>query len=416
MTQYFFASGFFRFFDWLVPPPAAHRCKDSVVLRTTPHVALIVETSMAYGRGLLNGIAKYVAENGYWSIYVDQRSLNDPPPPWLSDWKGHGVIMRAQTRRLAQIVADLRVPAVDTLHQFESLGMPLVIPDHAAIAATAAEHLLEKHFRHFAFVGVERAYWSKVRRDAVVSYLRRINIPCHVYSPVSRRRFLESWEGGQQDLAEWLNELPKPVGVIAAHDLRALCVLDACRRQGLVVPEQVAVIGVDNDEPLCNLGDPPLSSVVVDHEHIGYRAAEVLDGLMKKKKASRKPIVIPPKGVVARRSTDVVAIADTMVAKAVCFIRQNACDGADVSDVAKHCGISRRTMERVFSQFLGISPHDEIVRTKVARARQLLIDTDYPLDVVAARSGLSHAAYLNVLFKREVGVPPGEFRRAAAGK
>lgn len=376
-----------------------------------PHVALIIETSMAYGRGLLKGISQYVTENGYWSTYIDQRSLNDPPPAWLPSWNGHGVIMRAQTRRMAQLVANLKVPAIDTLHHYENLGVPIVIPDYHSIAVAAVEHLLERHFRHFAFVGVERAHWSKARRDAVVSVLRKAGFPCHVYSPLSRRRFLESWEGGQQDLTEWLCDLPKPIGVIAAHDLRALCVMDACRRGGLVVPEQVALVGVDNDEPLCMHGNPPISSVVIDHNLIGYRAAALLDRMMKGRKCSTKPVQIKARGVITRRSSDVVAIEDSLTAKAVRFIRQRACEGIDVNDVARHCGVSRRTLERTFDSFLGISPHDQIVRTRVARAKELLSETDYPLDTIAAKSGLSQAAYLNVLFKREVGTTPGEYRR-----
>lgn len=380
-----------------------------------PHVALIIETSMAYGRGLLRGVSQYVTENGYWSTYIDQRSLNDPPPAWLQNWNGDGVIMRAQTRRMAQLVANLKRPAIDTLHHYDNLKVPIVIPDHQAIAATAAEHLLDRHFRNFAFVGVERAHWSKARRDALVSVLRKAGFPCHVYSPLSRRRFMESWEGGQQDLTEWLSDLPKPVGVMTAHDLRALCVLDACRRGGLIVPEQVAVIGVDNDEPLCMHGNPPLSSVLVDHQLIGYRAAGLLDRMMSGKKYSAKPIQVKPRGVITRRSTDVIAIEDTLTAKAVRFIREHACEGADVNDVARHCGVSRRTMERTFGSFLGISPHDQIVRTKVVRAKELLAETDYSLDTIAVKSGLSQAAYLNVLFKREVGKTPGEYRRSLVG-
>src|SRR6185312_7266444 len=127
-----------------------------------------------------------------------------------------------------------------------------------------------------------------------IEILREDGFPCHVYSPISRRRFLDSWEGGQQDLAEWLGELPKPVGVIAVHDLRALCVLDACRRRGLAVPEKVAVIGVDNDEPLCNLCDPPLTSVILDHEHMGFQAAALLDRMMKRKRVGNAPVTVKP--------------------------------------------------------------------------------------------------------------------------
>lgn len=383
--------------------------------KTMPHVALIVETSMAYGRGILSGISKYVTTHEPWSIYVDQRGLSEPPPTWLSDWTGNGVIMRAQTKRIAQAVADLGVPAVDTQHQLQDLNVPSVVVDHRAVAQMAAEHLFERHFRHFAFVGVERALWSKIRRSAFVDILQQAGFACHVYSPISRRRFMESWEGGQQDLAEWLQDLPKPLGVFAAHDLRALCVLDACRRIGIPVPEQVAVIGVDNDETLCNLADPPLSSVKINFELIGYEAAALLDRLMQKKKAPKKPVTVSPLSVVTRRSTDIVAIDDAITAQAVRFIRQHACDGISVTDVAQHCAVSRRVLERSFSQFLGKSPHDQIVGAKLSRVKQLLAESDCSLDTIAAKSGLSHAAYLSVLFKKEVGQTPGEFRRSVTG-
>jgi LacI family transcriptional regulator len=288
-----------------------------------------------------------------------------------------------------------------------------VISDHQAIASLAVGHLLEREFRHFAFIGVDRALWSANRRDAVCGEVRKTGNLCHVYSPLSRRHFMEGWEGGQQDLAEWLISLPKPVGVIAAHDLRALCVLDACRRAGLHVPEQVAVIGVDNDEVLCNLGDPPLSSVKLDVELIGYEAAALLEHLMKGKKAPTKPIMIAPQGVITRRSTDTVAIEDPLVAKAMRFIQQNACSSMGVDQVAAHCGVSRRHIERNFTKFLGASPNEHIVRAKLARTKQLLTETDYSLDVIAEKCGLTHAAYLSVLFKKHVGVTPGEFRRGA---
>lgn len=381
--------------------------------KTMRHVALIVETSMAYGRGILTGVSNYMTAHEPWSIYVDQRGMSDPPPTWLADWNGHGIIMRAQTKRVAKVVADLGVPAVDTQHQIQELHVPSVITDHDAVARMAAGHLLDRHFRHFAFVGVERALWSKLRRNAFVECLRKKNLTCHVYSPISRRRFVESWEGGQQDLAEWLQELPKPLGVFAAHDLRALCVLDACRRVGLLVPEQVAVIGVDNDETLCNLADPPLTSVKIDFEYIGYESAAMLDRLMQGKAPPKSPLAVKPQSVVTRRSTDVVAINDSITAQAVRYIHQHACNGISVQEVADHCAVSRRLIERSFAQFLGSSPHQQIVRAKLTRVKQLLAETDYSLDTIATKSGLSHAAYLSAMFKKELGQTPGEFRRAA---
>lgn len=384
--------------------------------KAVPHVALIIETSLAHGRGILRGISQYLTAHQPWSMYVDQRKLNDPPPTWLEDWDGHGVIMRAQTKSILDVVTRLGVPAVDTLHHFRDLQVPAVVSDPLVVAKLAVEHLLDRQFRHFAFVGVERAEWSANRRDAVCETLREAGQICHIYSPVSRRRFADSWEGGQQDLAEWLADLPKPVGVIATHDLRALCVLDACRRHGLSVPEQVAVIGVDDDDVLCDLGDPPLSSVQLDVERIGFEAAGLLDHLMKGKKPPTKPITIPPRGVVTRRSTDTVAIAEPTIAKAMQYIREHACNSINVDKVADHCGVSRRHIERNFIKFLHSSPNEQIARAKLTRAKQLLAETDYPLDVVAERCGFTHAAYLNVFFKKHSGQTPGEFRTSVTKK
>jgi LacI family transcriptional regulator len=378
-----------------------------------PHVALLVETASGYGRGVLRGIADYVGAHKPWSIYVDQRGINDPPPDWLKDWNGHGIIMRTQTRRIAEIVADLKVPAVDTQHQIRGIEIPSVISDPTAIAQMAADHLRERHFRHFAFVGVEGALWSTLRQNAFVEILQRTGFPCQVYSPVLSSRPLQSWESRQSDLAEWLQELPKPVGVMAADDVLALHILDACSRRGIAVPEQVAVMGVDNDETFCNIGDPPLSSVKLDLEKIGFTAAELLDRMMQGEKSPNKLITLNPLGVVTRRSTDIVAIGDAITAQAVRYIRQHACAGVSVTDVAQHCNVSRRVIERSFSQFLGTSPHEQIVRAKLARVKQLLTDTDYSLDTIAAKCSLTHASYLGKMFKKEVGQTPGEYRRTA---
>lgn len=379
-----------------------------------PNVALIIDTSLAHGRDILLGVSHYLTSHQPWSIYVDQRKLNDPPPTWLEGWTGNGVIMRAQSKRTQQIVAELGVPAIDALNFAPGQKCPSIISDHHAIARLAVDHLLERRFRHFAFVGVERALWSASRRNAVVEVLREAGHCCHVYSPLAKRFIHDGWEAGQLELTEWLHDLPKPVGVIAAHDLNALCVLDACRREELLVPEQVAVVGVDNDEVLCSLGDPPLTSVKLNAELIGYESAAMLERLMKGKKPPAKPILIAPLGVVSRRSTDTVAIDDPIVAQAMRFIQNNFSSDINVDLLATHCGASRRHIERAFSKCLGSTPNEHILRAKLSRAKQLLMETDYSLDVVAEKSGFTNGPYLSNLFKKKTGMTPGQFRRQSA--
>ena len=304
-----------------------------------PHVALIVETSKAFGRGILLGISRWANVNGPWSIYVDERGPFDPPPAWLAKWEGHGVIVRAETTEVAEVVRSLRVPVLDTLRQFNDLNVPAVYADDRAIGVAAAEHLIERHFRHFAFVGVEVEYRLGPSPGAVFAAAVE-DFDCHVYEPLSRRRFRASWEGGQDDLAEWLRDLPKPVGVMAAHDLRARCVLDACRRMGIAVPEQLARHRRRRRRSVVPFG----RSAAVEraarpraHWHGGGR---LLDQLMQGAVPPDEPLLVKPLSVAPRQSTDIVAIADPQVAAAMRFIREHACQGIRVEDVAARAGLS----------------------------------------------------------------------------
>jgi LacI family transcriptional regulator len=376
-----------------------------------PHVALIVETSKGFGRGLLLGIARYVRTHEPWSIYVDERSTGDPPPGWLRRWRGQGLIVRAHTPSVLRAVRALGVPVVHTLRQPADNVTPAVYSDDAAIARAVAAYLLERQFRNFAFVGVDGARWSRLRSQAFVAALAADGRRTAVYEPLSRRRFRASWEGGQDDLAEWIKQLPKPVGVMAAHDLRALCVLDACRRNHFDVPEQVAVVGVDNDEVLCELADPPLTSVAHQIDRLGYEAGALLERAMRGEPPPEAPLLLPPLEIVSRRSTDAVAINDSNVAAALRFIRERACGGVQVEQVCRHVGISRRALERGFARFFQSTPHEQILQVRIRRVQELLAHTDEPLEAIAKKSGFARAAYLSVCFRRETGQTPGEYRR-----
>jgi LacI family transcriptional regulator len=217
-------------------------------------------------------------------------------------------------------------------------------------------------------------------------------------------------EEDQQHIDTWLGSLPTPVGVMASNDMRGLEILDGCRAVNLKVPEHVAVIGVDDDTLLCGLCNPPLSSVLPNAEQIGYEAAALLDRLMQGGRAPFKERLIPPLGIATRLSTDVLAIEDTAFALALRFIHEHACHGITVEDVLQYVPLSRMTLERRFRKYLGRSPHAEIRKVQLARAKQLLIETDHPIYRIAQLVGFDHTEYFNVIFKREVGQPPGRFR------
>ncbi|QDV49619.1 XylR family transcriptional regulator [Gimesia fumaroli] len=379
----------------------------------TPQVALFIETSKTFGRGILQGISTYSRTHGPWSVYIDEWGPATTLPDWMKQWEGDGIIARVRSQQMSERLQQSGVPIVDTLQQVPDLELPGVYSDDTEIAQMAFEHLRDRHIRHFAFVGVERANWSMRRRNAFAEIARQQGFECEIYSPLSRRRFVESWNGGQEDLADWLESLPKPVGLMAAHDLRALCVLDACRRRGIAVPEQVAVLGVDNDDVFCEVIDPPLTSISHQAGQVGFQAAALLDRLMQGKAAPAQPLMLPPRKLVPRRSTDIIAVDDVAIASALEFIRRNACATINVTLIARHVNLSRRSLERRFMKLTGKTPHQIIAEERLRRAKQLLIDTDFTLEQIATMAGFSSAAYLSVVIKEHEECTPTEFRHKA---
>ena len=381
-----------------------------------PRVALLVESSRAYGRGILLGVATFVRQHGPWSIFFQDLNLCDDTPEWLKHWQGEGVLSRLENRDVVDVIHRLKVPAVYLRHVNPRMKMPSILTDNVAVSRRCFEHLSERGFRHFAFCGFNGADYSDERRDAFAERVRQAGLICHIYT--ERRQIVRTntadYEGlGLNDggkVAEWIKRLPKPVGVMTCNDMRGQHVLDACRAAGVASPEEVAVIGADNDDVICNLCDPPLSSVVPDTERIGYEAASMLAQMMAGGQSPPARTFVEPRGIVTRRSTEVLAIEDRQIAAAARFIREHACEGIDVSDVLAAVPMSRSTMDRRFITILGRSPKDEILRVRLDRVRQLLAETDFPLKLIAEKVGLDHAEHLSRVFKSRIGTTPSEFR------
>ncbi len=382
-----------------------------------PHVALISETSTAYGRAIIRGATKYIREAGPWTVYIEQRSLQDSAPPWLSNWDGDGIISRASTPRSARAILGAGIPTVDINDQVRGLRLPQIHSDHAAIARLAAEHLLDRGFHHFAYFGFPVFEWSVRRLDAFAECVRAAGGEFHENECTRRVSWghqQSSWEGEVEGAARWIKRLPKPLGVLAGNDPRGIQLLDACRRAGVAVPEEVAVVGVDNDELVCELAYPPLSSVIPDAFRIGYEAAALLDRLMKGEAAPAPMQTIPPQGLAIRQSSDVTAIDDPRLADAMRFIREHACDGIGVDEVLDHLAVSRSVLQRLFRKHFDRTILDTITGVRIARVKQLLTETDLPLAAIAGRAGFTYMEYLSNTFRRQTGWSPSEFRREFA--
>lgn len=380
------------------------------------HVALIVDAADPYDRKIISGVGAYAKEVGNWSLYVETDPLEKLPD--LRKWQGQGIIANFDDRKVAAVVRGLDIPVVGVGGGYgwydPATGIPYFASDNEKIARLAAEHLLDRGFRRLAYYGYPRTRingWSEDRGRAFKQRAAEAGIECSVYT--SRQETARKWRELQRGLIAWLRSLKTPVGLMGCNDAGARHVLEACRTMGARVPDDVALIGVDNDETICDLTSPPLSSVEQGARRMGYAAAALLDRLMSRRKISQLRYVVEPEGVVVRRSTDTLAIEDPDLALTVRFIRDRACEGITVYDVVRQLAVSRSTLENRFKAVMGRTVHAEIDRVRLERAKELIAGTVLPLKQVAVQSGFNYVQYMTKLFRLRLGQTPAEYRNRA---
>jgi LacI family transcriptional regulator len=396
--------------------------EDGIVAKS---VAVVMQPVRTYCRGVLRGVATVSAQAGWECILV----AADAPPP-LSDLAkiAAGLIGHFSDPKLADQVTHVGIPAVDIAPQERRGALSRVSTDDVAVGRLAAAHLLSLGLPHFAFFGTRDHYYSLLRERGFKQTLRAAGLTCHVLLDGSRgSRAGHAAQGSTRDaddaddatdaaLKDWLRSLPKPIGVLASTDSRALQILAGCRTLAIPVPTSVAVLGVDNDDVFCELANPPLSSIALSTQHIGYEAARLLDRLMAGERPPQRQILVPPAGVVPRRSSDLPAILDADVAAAVRYISLHVQDDLQVADLLREIPLSRRSLEQRFQKALGRTPAAEIRRAQIEVARQILTQTEEPMARVALASGFSNAKQLSASFRQETGVTPTAYRRRSQGR
>jgi LacI family transcriptional regulator len=381
---------------------------DTLMMKRTKNsgtqlrVALLIESWDSFGRRVLQGIAAYAGAYGPWTFHHEHRTFDDPVPAGLAKWKPDGVIARIATPRMAAQIRSLRVPVVDLFEQHTITGASRVLVNHDAVARLAVEHLAECGFRHFAYVGMPHLFSEERARF----FARRV-----ADAGAVALAFRPERDGS---LPQWLDRLPKPVGIMACNDAMAQRVLTACGEHGIAVPDAVAAIGVDNDEVHCDLCAPTLSSVDSNGYRVGYEAAALLRQMIMGRRRSPRTVVVDPSGVVRRRSTDVLAFADPRVAAVLRYIRDHACEGLTTRDVLRNSRLSRATLDRCFRRFLKRTPRAEIARVQARRMQELLVTTDLPLKQIARLAGFAREETMYRVFKRETGLTPAQHRRRAS--
>ena len=343
-----------------------------------PQIAVLVETSSSWGAQVVQGIAQYTRDHGYWSVFAEPRG--DFERLYLPEnWRGSGVIARVTTRRLADQIASLGLPCVNVSgSEVRGAKVASVIPDQGAVGKLAAQHLIEQGYRHFAYVGVQNQpnYNDRIGPGFGKELTDR-GYACGVYS---YSRSGVSWTEPLTelpDLDRWIAGLPKPVGLLTSDFRHGRLLTEACSRVNLLVPEDVGVVLAYNDDVLCELATPPLSSVDAAPIRVGYEAAALLSRLIEGSALPTLQILIPPVGVTTRRSTQPAAISDPVVADAVKFIQRHAHKAISVDDVLTEVTVSRRSLEQRFAKALGRSPAGEM-RRRSPRPRHEFAVPDRP--------------------------------------
>jgi LacI family transcriptional regulator len=373
-------------------------------------VALLIETSSRYGRDLLYGVRDWTHSQESWAIRLAEHFPSGAPPAWIKHWQGDGIIARVDTPRISAALKRTGLPVVDVSDERRRSAFPRVGIDNAAVAQLAATHLHQKGFRTVGYCGDPHFAWSQQRASLFKRNTKSLGLRCHVFAAGPARSAPGGPDAQIQAIAVWLKGLPKPVGVFACYDRRAQQVLEACDLLGLRVPDEVAVLGVDDDDLICNLCHPPLSSILPNARSCGYIAAAMLSKLMNGGETKERVQLIGPIDVIERQSTDAVAIPDQRIADALRFIRAHACEGIGVPDVLKAIPMSRTLFDLRYKKLLGHSARAEILATKLNQAKFRLAASSMPVTLIAESCGFANAPYFSVLFRREVGVTPRAYR------
>jgi LacI family transcriptional regulator len=380
----------------------------AIPTRKPQQIAITVPTDGEYSRGIIQGAVRFAATTRWMLSLAEMESdgtlINRSSRIPVAE--PVGIIAAVENAAEASSLAKLKISCVSVSGAPHSLPFPIVTSDDRIIGSLAAGHFLERRLRQFAYLGIEGQADSERRLIGFGERLTAEGLAKPVVRLVPAGYGAKEAEG----LGQWLSELPKPMGVFAFNDDLARCVVDACYAAGIKVPSGIAVLGCGNDSVVCGVASPPISSVALPAERVGFEAANILLSLLSRKKVEKNRFELDVSSVIPRGSTDTVSIADPDVAAAMRFILAHAGEWIGVRELLLAVPVQRRSLERKFRRVLGRSPLEEIRRVRVDLARQILSSTDLPMPIVARRSGFSEAKQLSMVFRSIVGMTPTDYR------
>jgi LacI family transcriptional regulator len=374
-------------------------------------VAVLIETESSWGGRVIRGIVQYAEKHTHWHLLIDPRD-HEQRSAIPEGWRGDGVIARFSSRMQVEQVLEKELPVVNVDDVYEGLeGVGAVFTNEAERARLSAEHLIARGFRKFAYFAPPSHRYSKNRGDAFVTTIAQLGYECHEYLPGYRAGRKIGWEEQQRRVSRWLAALPRPIAIFTVDAERGRQLAEICHFAGVRVPDEIAILAGDTDDLLCEVSTPPLSSISVACERLGHDAAAMLHRMIAGEPAPAEPLLIAPHGVISRQSTDVLAIDDPTLVRALRYIHTHAHHGIVVDDVLREVPISRRSLEIQFRAYLGRSPAEEIRRVRLERGRQLLGRRELSITEIALACGFSNATRFGVAFRKCFGTTPRAFRK-----
>lgn len=383
---------------------------------TRHSITLLFNANKVYDRQVIEGVGHYLQSSKVnWDVYLEEDFLTRLHN--IQSWGSDGIIADFDDSTIQSAVKNLNIPVVGVGGSYKNEAdypdVPYVATDNYEVIKSAYEHLKSKGLERFAFYGFpsdENHRWASEREQAIVTLCQNDGYDCSVYRGHSTRP--ETWQYSMNRLAEWLQNLPNPVGIVSVTDARARHLLQACDEIKKVVPDQISIVGIDDDEIARNLSRISLSSVTQGCFEMGFQAAKLLHRRIDNPNLKNKIVNVPPVGVVQRQSTDFKALRDPAVIQAMHYIRQHACRGIKVEQVLDFVGISRSNLETRFKLERGHSIHHELHQEKLARACELLKTTEMSAQNISASSGYPSVQYMYAVFKKHYGQTPKEYRQS----
>jgi LacI family transcriptional regulator len=377
-------------------------------------IILLIDISEEYGQNLLKGISKYSKEHGPWifckmPLFYRETLGMEGIVNFAKEWEADGIIGQLYNDQDIKKVLDagIYLIAEDFKERFSDIAN--ITGGYYEAGEMGAEYFLKKGFKNFAFYGFKNIVWSRERAEGFENHLNTQGFEVHHFDQ-DKAPTRELWYYKPSALSQWLQSLPKPVAIMACDDERGQHITEACKHTNIQIPEEIAVLGVDNDVLTCNLSDPPLSSINLDIQKGGYEAARLMDKMIQKKEQLNENIIVGPTQVITRQSTDIASTNDKYIAKALKFIHQNIDSSINVADVIKQVPLSRRGLEKRFKDTTGIGVYKYIYNLQIQKFAERLLETDKSIFEIALESGFSNSKNISRQFKQVKGCTPIEYR------